>query len=61
MKEKDKEPIIDAGIAGASAEVVSRYGSAVKEHSVAFCPWIFLLRDGWNTMMRWSNALCTAT
>lgn len=35
-KKKDDKNIINAGISGASAEVVQRYGSAVKEHVVAY-------------------------
>lgn len=35
-KKKPDENIVNAGIAGASAEVVQRYGSAVKEHVVAY-------------------------
>lgn len=38
-KEKDrknKKDIVNAGIAGASSEVVQRYGSAVKEHLAAY-------------------------
>ena len=35
-KEKRKEDIIQAGIAGATYETVQRFGSAVKEHVVAY-------------------------
>ncbi len=35
-KEKRKEDILHAGIAGASYETVQRFGSAVKEHVVAY-------------------------
>ena len=35
-KEEKRSKIIDAGIAGAATETVQRYGSAVKEHAVAY-------------------------
>lgn len=35
-KKQKRENIVNAGIAGASAEAVQRYGSAVKEHVVAY-------------------------
>ena len=35
-KERRQKDILKAGIAGASYETVQRYGSAVKEHYVAF-------------------------
>ena len=35
-KRNDKEDILHAGIAGASYETVRRFGSAVKEHVVAY-------------------------
>lgn len=35
-KRKDKEDLLNAGISGASYEAVQRYGSAVKQHSVAY-------------------------
>ena len=35
-RKKRKEDLKNAGIAGASYEAVQRYGSAVKEHQVAY-------------------------
>ncbi len=35
-KRKDKEDLLNAGISGASYESVQRYGSAVKQHSMAY-------------------------
>ncbi|OQA86894.1 MAG: hypothetical protein BWY31_01111 [Lentisphaerae bacterium ADurb.Bin242] len=35
-KQKDRKTCINAGLAGAAGDVVSRYGSGVKEHIVAY-------------------------
>jgi len=35
-KKRKRKNIVNAGIAGASAEPIQRYGSAVKEHIVSY-------------------------